>query len=92
MTKQRKKVELPPKFEIAQLIAFQLGIGFVALYHILRVDGVVDVFKTIPNVLIILKIINALCAFTCIAISGGKIITYYEELRDFIKAKKKENE
>lgn len=90
MTRKRKKVELPPKFELAQLIALQLGVGFVALRYILKTDETTEIFKTIPNVLVIIKIISSLCAFCCIVLSGGKLITFYKELRSFIDAKNKE--
>lgn len=89
MTKQRRKVELPPKFEIAQLIALQLGVGFAVLYYILKTEEIKELFKTFPQVLIAIRIIDALFCFGCIVISGGKLVTYYRELRSFIEDKKK---
>lgn len=92
MARKRNKPELPPKFEVAQLIALQLGVGFVALFYVLKSEEIKEIFSTIPKVLLIIKIINSVCASCCIVLSGGKLITFYSELRSFIEAKKKENE
>lgn len=97
MAKQiKKKLELPPKFEIAQLIALQIGIGLVVLYFILKTEEVVKLFGEIPKdiidgtkVLLFIKIIDMLCAFFCIVISGGKSIKFYSDLKSFIELKKK---
>lgn len=93
MTKQvKRKVELPPKFEVAQLIALQLGVGFGVLYYILKTEEAELIFKTVPHILTILKIMNSLCAFCCIVLSGGKLISYYNEIRTFIELRKKEKD
>lgn len=89
---KKRKVELPPKFEIAQLIALQLGVGFVALFYVLKSEEVKEIFSTIPRVLLVMKIVNSICASFCIVLSGGKLITFYSELRSFIEARKKEKE
>lgn len=92
MIKPKRKVELPPKFEIAQLIALQLGVGLVVLYYILKSEEVKDIFKDLPHVLLIIRIANALCGFACIVVSGGKLVTFYNDLKSFIEHKKKEQE
>lgn len=97
--KKKKKVELPPKFETIQLVALQLGIGLVVLYFILKTDEIVKLFDSIPleyvngkNVLLVVKIIDVLCAFCCLVLSGGKSIEFYNNLQAFIKTQKQKED
>lgn len=92
MMKPKRKVELPPKFEIAQLIALQLGIGCAVLFYVLKSEETKELFKTIPQVLTILKIINSLFGFCCIILSGGKLVSFYQDIKTYVAIKKKEQE